>query len=102
MTGLSLISFADADYASRSTDRRSVSGRVVMCAGGPVSWHSKTHKCVTLSTTQAEYAAMSDMGKEICFRGRSGVLCCRRLGCRAMPCMRITRVPFSNRKPPDF
>ena len=62
--GFHLISFADADYASRSTDRRSV---VVMCAGGAVSWHSKTQKCVTLSTTQAEYEVMSDMGKEILF-----------------------------------
>ena len=35
--------------------------------GGAVSWHSKTQKCVTLSTTQAEYVAMSDMGKEILF-----------------------------------
>ena len=42
-------------------------GGVVMCAGGPVSWHSKTQKCVTLSTTQAEYEAISDMGKEIFF-----------------------------------
>ena len=63
LTGINLISFADADYASRSTDRRSVSGGVVMCAGGPVSWHSKTEKCMTLSTTQAECVAMSDMGK---------------------------------------
>ena len=67
LTGTRLISFADADYASGSTDRRSVSGDVVMCAGGPVSWHSKTQKGVTLSTTQAEYVAMSDMGKEILF-----------------------------------
>ena len=48
MPGISWISFADADYASRSTDRGSVSGGVVMCAGGLVSWHSKTQKCVTL------------------------------------------------------
>ena len=40
-----------ADYASCSTDRRSVSGGVVMCAGGPVSWHSETQKCVTLDYT---------------------------------------------------
>ena len=67
MTGLSLISFTDANYDLCSTDRRSVSGGVVMCAGGAVSWHSKTQKCVTLSTTQAEYVAMSDMGKENLF-----------------------------------
>ena len=42
-------------------------GGVVMCAGEPVSWHSKTQKSVTLSTTQVEYVAMSDMGKEILF-----------------------------------
>ena len=64
---LCLISFADADYASRATDRRSVSGGVVMCAGGPVSWHSKTQRCVTLSTTHAEYVVISDIAKEILF-----------------------------------
>ena len=40
--GFHLVSFANADYASKATDRRSVSGGVVMCAGGPVSWYSKT------------------------------------------------------------
>ena len=65
--GFHLVSFADADYASKATDRRSVSGGVVMGAGGPVSWHSKTQKCVTLSTTQAEYVAMSDVATEISF-----------------------------------
>ena len=29
-----MVSFADADYASKATDRRSVSGGVVICAGG--------------------------------------------------------------------
>ena len=103
MTGISLISFADADYASRSTDRRSVSGGVVMCAGGPVSWHSKTQKCVTLSTTQAEYVAMSDMGKEILFLRQ---VWCFMLPKARMPCIamaednegaiQIAKHPISN------
>ena len=38
-----------------------------MYAGGAVSWYSKTQQCVTLSTTQAEYVAMSDVAKEILF-----------------------------------
>ena len=42
--GFHLVSFADADYARRATDRWSVSGGVVMCAGGGVSWYSKTQK----------------------------------------------------------
>ena len=46
--GFHLVSCADADYASKATDRRSVSGEVVMCAGGPVSWYSRlrnTSRC---------------------------------------------------------
>ena len=65
--GFHLVCSADADYASKVTDRRSVSGGIVMCAGRAVSWYSKTQKCVTLSTTQAEYVAMSDVAKEILF-----------------------------------
>ena len=38
-----------------------------MCAGGGVSWYSKTQKCFTVSTTQAEYVVMSDVAKEILF-----------------------------------
>ena len=57
----------DADYASKATDRRSVSGAVVTCGGAPVAWLSRTQKCVTLSTTEAEYVAMGDGVKEALF-----------------------------------
>ena len=39
---VSLEDFADADYASRATDRRSVSGGAIMCAGACVCWFSRT------------------------------------------------------------
>ena len=65
--GLSLQSFADADFASKAADRRSVSGGVVMCCGGPVAWLSRTQKCVTTSTTEAEYVALGDVVKEALF-----------------------------------
>ena len=58
---------ADADYASNATDRRSVSGGAVMCAGACVCWFSRTQKCVTLSTTIAEYVALADTIKEVIF-----------------------------------
>lgn len=67
VVGFSLFSFADADYASKATDRRSISGGVIMLCGGAVFWFSKTQKCVTLSTTEAEYVAMSDVMKEVLF-----------------------------------
>ncbi|CAM9606791.1 unnamed protein product [Pylaiella littoralis] len=59
--------FADADYASKATDRRSVSGGLVMCGGGCVSWFSRTQKCVTLSTTEVEYVALAEVTKEVLF-----------------------------------
>ena len=55
LSGISLEVFADADYGSKVTDRRSVSGGLIMCGGASVWWFSRTQKCVTLSTSEAEY-----------------------------------------------
>ena len=59
-SGLELVAYADADYASKATDRRSVSGVAVMCARACVCWFSRTQKCVTFSTTEAEHVALAD------------------------------------------
>ena len=56
--------YVDADYAHKAEDGRSVSGVSVFCGGTLVSWFSRTQKCVTLSTTEAEYVAMTDGVKE--------------------------------------
>ena len=59
-----LETYVDADYAQKAEDRRSVS-IVAVCWGSTlVSWFSRTQKCVILSTTEAEYAAMADGVKE--------------------------------------
>ena len=55
-----LETYVDADYAHRADDRRSVSGVAVRCGGTLVSRFSRTQKCVTLSTTEAEYVAMAN------------------------------------------
>ena len=34
-------------------------------SGGAISWQSKLQKCVALSTTEAEYIATTEAGKEI-------------------------------------
>ena len=38
-----------------------------MCGGACVCWFSRTHKCVTLSTSEAEYVALGDAVKELLF-----------------------------------
>ena len=65
--GLSMQSFADADFASKAADRRSVSGGVVMCCGGPVARMSSTQTCVTTSTTVEDYVALGDVVKQASF-----------------------------------
>ena len=65
-SGLELVAFVDCDYASKAT-ARSVSGGAIMCAGACVCWFSRTQKCVTLSTTEAEYVALADTIKEAMF-----------------------------------
>ena len=65
LSGFSLEVFADADYASKATNRRSVSGGIIMCGGGSVCWFSRTQKRVTLLTSEAEYDALGDAVKEL-------------------------------------
>ena len=68
-SGLGLVAYADADYTNKAIYRRSVSGGVVMCAEACVCLFSRTQKCVTLSTTEAEYVALADTIKEVIFLG---------------------------------
>ena len=56
---LKLPLFANADYAYICNDRRSVSGVAVMLGNTDVSASSTTQHCVTVSTSEAEYVAMT-------------------------------------------
>ena len=66
-SGLSLNVYADADYANKDNDRRSVSGVVVTLRGTVVSHASKTQRVVSLSTSEAGYIAAEDGVKETLF-----------------------------------
>ena len=59
--------YADSDYASKATDRQSVSGGAIVCGGAPVAWLSRSQKCITFSTSEAEYVAMGDCVKGALF-----------------------------------
>ena len=66
-SGLDISVFADANYAEKTDDRRSVSGVAVTIGKSSVSWFSSTQKIITLSTTEAEYVALGDGVKEALF-----------------------------------
>ena len=59
-----LLVYSDADYAGDVDDRHSTTGNLFLMSGGPVSWTSKKQPIVTLSTTEAEYVALSTATQE--------------------------------------
>ena len=64
LSSISLEVFADADYASKATDKQSVPGGAIMSGGASVCWFSRTQKCVALSTSEADYVTLGDAVKE--------------------------------------
>jgi hypothetical protein len=57
-----LIFFTDSDWGTDPFDRRSVSGYFAKLAGGAIFWVSHAQKTMALSSTDAEYMALSDTG----------------------------------------
>ncbi|KAE9073864.1 hypothetical protein PF010_g24902 [Phytophthora fragariae] len=64
LLGTQLEAYSDANWAGNRDDRRSVSGMLLMLCGAPVVWRSTFQKTVALSSTEAEYMALSDCVKE--------------------------------------
>jgi len=63
--GGNLHAYSDADWAGDQDDRKSTTGNVVILAGAAISWLSKKQQSVALSTTGAEYIALSQCAQEI-------------------------------------
>nr|GEU79315.1 ribonuclease H-like domain-containing protein [Tanacetum cinerariifolium] len=58
-TGMSLTAYADADHAECQDTRRGTSGSAQFLGDKLVSWSSKKQKCTSISSTEAEYIALS-------------------------------------------
>lgn len=61
---LSLIGYSDADWAGDTADWKSTSGFVYLVGDPSVSWASRKQGCVTTSTMESEYVALSDAAQE--------------------------------------
>ncbi len=62
-----LICFSNSNYAGDADTRSSVSGYILYVRGVPVAWRSKAQRSVTLSSTEAEWVALSEAVKENIF-----------------------------------
>ena len=58
--------YADAAYAN-ADEGRSTTGYVFLAGGGAISWNSKKQISNALSSTQAEYVALSEAAREACW-----------------------------------
>lgn len=60
-----LVGYADSDWGNSIDDRRSYTGFVFTLSGACISWESRKQRTVALSSTEAEYMALSDASKEV-------------------------------------
>lgn len=61
---LKLEGFFDSDRGADPMDRRSLGSYIFLLAGGPFSWACKQNHSVCLSSTEAEYKALTSAAKE--------------------------------------
>ncbi|GMF37336.1 unnamed protein product [Phytophthora lilii] len=62
-----LTAYSDAAYANCPDTRQSVGGFITYMCGSPISWQSRKHHTVVLSTTEAEYIALCHCMQEVIF-----------------------------------
>ena len=67
--GLTLLGYSDADWASSTDDRRSITGYCFSLtnAGPLISWKSRKQRTVALSSCEAEYMALSATIQEVLY-----------------------------------
>mmetsp|Transcript_1111 Transcript_1111/g.1700 ORF Transcript_1111/g.1700 Transcript_1111/m.1700 type:complete len:342 (+) Transcript_1111:23-1048(+) len=62
-----LIGLVDSDWAGDSIKRKSMTGVIIMLAGGAIAYKAKYQEVIALSTTEAEFVAACDAAKMILF-----------------------------------
>ncbi|KAJ7525207.1 hypothetical protein O6H91_17G042000 [Diphasiastrum complanatum] len=67
---LTLIAFLDSDFAGDRLDRKSTSAYTIFLEGNLVSWLSKKHATISLSSYEAEYKSLTTTTKEVLWINR--------------------------------
>jgi hypothetical protein len=93
---IGLLGYVDSDYAGDLDKRRSLTGYVFTIGGCAVSWKASLQATVALSTTEAEYMAISEACKEaIWLRGLYNELCgdksCTTIFCDSQSAICLTK-----------
>jgi hypothetical protein len=62
-----LVAFADSDWGTDKSHRRSIMGIAIMLAGAVVGYNTKYQDTVAHSSTEAEFVAACEMAKTVLF-----------------------------------
>lgn len=65
ITSLELIGYTEANWASDVNDRHSTSGYIILLDRIPLVWRTAKQKCLSLSSMEAEFVAITDCAKEL-------------------------------------
>ncbi|GBM16767.1 Retrovirus-related Pol polyprotein from transposon TNT 1-94 [Araneus ventricosus] len=57
--------YSDASFASNRDDRTSMGGMILFIDKSPILWKTNKQKCVSLSTLESEYIALTQATKEL-------------------------------------
>lgn len=60
-----LEAFSDSDFSGDPSTARSTSGSLIKLCGGPISWRSCLQRDVVLSSTEAEYLALTETCRQL-------------------------------------
>nr|GFA81945.1 hypothetical protein [Tanacetum cinerariifolium] len=70
--GFDLTAYSDADHAGGHLDRKSTSGSVQFLGDKLVCWSSKKQNCVSISTEESEYVAVSGCCAQVLWMHHAG------------------------------
>ncbi len=65
--GIALEEYADSGYGSNEDCRRSTTGYVIMLGKAAVQWKSQLQNTISLSSSEAEYKALSACAAELAY-----------------------------------
>ena len=62
-----LIVYSDSDWAGDKENRMSITGYIIFVHGVPITWKSRQQKSLEMSSSEAEYYALTEAAKEVKF-----------------------------------
>lgn len=59
--------YADSDWGSCHATCNAITGAIIMLTGGAIGYKTKFHKVIALSSTEAEFVSVCELGKMILY-----------------------------------